>query len=129
MVRARGKAHPPPAAGEFPKSRENSRLRAAAALARALLPFRLLDNATLAMAQGRVRQASDAAAAILRYLEAHPAASDNLAGVTRWWLGLDPSIATLAVVEAALGELVEQGEVQRLALPDGGAVYRKSGPR
>ena len=79
------------------------------------------------MGRDRIGPASGVAEEIDRYLYDHPGASDNLIGVVTWWLNRDANQETMDVVEAALLELVAMGVVERRALPDGGAIYRRSG--
>jgi len=78
------------------------------------------------MAHRRIAPVSEVAAEIARYLDVNPLASDNLVGVIRCWLNLDPSKETQEAVEAALREMVARGDIERHRLPDGGAVYRKA---
>jgi hypothetical protein len=78
------------------------------------------------MVQVHFGPASEVVHEIARYLVDHPEASDNLVGVVKCWLNRDPSQTTLSIVEAALREMVSRGEIERHALPDGGAVFRKA---
>jgi hypothetical protein len=80
----------------------------------------------LAMAHAHIGPASEVADEIERYLVDHPEASDNLIGVVKCWLNRDPSQTMLLIADAALGDLVSRGKVDRFALPDGGAVFRKA---
>jgi hypothetical protein len=89
---------------------------------------RLTGNQTMTpgIAQAHNGSPSEVGAEIARYLAVHPDASDNLIGVVRCWLNRDPSQTTLSIVEAALNEMVSRGEIERRALPDGGAVFRRA---
>lgn len=69
-----------------------------------------------------------AAEAIGAYLARHPVAADTEQGIARWWLvpmGVD---VPLADVRQALAELLQQGLVERIVLPDGSAIYRAPRP-
>jgi hypothetical protein len=70
----------------------------------------------------RVQQIAAAMDAIRRYLEAHPNASDSLAGV-RLWLRDLPEEPTEEVVGIALERLVAQGQVKARAVAGGAVVY------
>ena len=67
--------------------------------------------------------ASRAAKRILSYLARHREAADTAQGIAAWWLSDAPPV-TVAVAESALTQLVEQGLVERQALPDGTVIYR-----
>lgn len=66
------------------------------------------------------------AAAILKYLEAHPLAADTAEGVARWWLGPTDPTVTVAQVERALKLLESRRAVQRLTLIDGTILYSQA---
>lgn len=66
--------------------------------------------------------------AIVAYLAARPHAADSATGVARWWLGLDPSAATVAEVEAALQVLVRRGRLRRVVLDGTTAIYSLDDP-
>jgi len=64
-------------------------------------------------------------AELRRYLAAHPSATDNAAGIVRWWLHSDPDAAgSLADIERALERLEAEGVVERVATPNGRVAYR-----
>lgn len=64
-----------------------------------------------------------AQAGILRYLSAHPGASDSVAGIQRWWLADQNRRFEELEVRAAVERLVRSKRLQRRALPDGSEVY------
>jgi hypothetical protein len=67
-------------------------------------------------------------AEIRRHLAAHPDARDTAAGIMHWWLHEEPGAAgSLDDVERALERLEANGEVERVAAPGGGVVYRARG--
>lgn len=63
-------------------------------------------------------------AAILKYLEAHPGASDTMENISRWWLpeGLDSSQANVAL---AIERLMGDGKLGAFLRPDGTLVFRQ----
>ncbi len=63
------------------------------------------------------------AAQIRNYLIAHPDAADSVAGIHRWWLQRNWSAERSSVIEKALEQLVDDGYVHALRLPDGTTVY------
>ena len=67
---------------------------------------------------------ADVAAALRRYLDAHPEACDTLQWIAAWWL--PPRHAWLApdVVRDAVEQLVAAGHMQASRGPDGQTVYR-----
>lgn len=68
------------------------------------------------------------AQAILAYLARHPRAADTEHGIAQWWLPEMGVEAPLAQVQQALQALVQRGEMERVVLPDGGAIYRAPTP-
>jgi hypothetical protein len=60
---------------------------------------------------------------IVRYLEAHPRATDTAEGVVQWWLAGHEFALPLEHVRAALERLVATGAVARRTLPDGTVMY------
>ncbi len=62
-------------------------------------------------------------AALRRYLQDHPRASDGLDGVVRWWLGGHYAPRD---VEAALLQLQGEGLVERLSASDGRVRWRRT---
>ncbi len=81
------------------------------------------------MGQDADRSVLGVAEEIDRYLSHRPEAADDLTGVVTCWLKRDPDEGTLGITEVALQRLVEAGAVERRVLPDGGAIYRRSGHR
>lgn len=69
-----------------------------------------------------------AAEAIRAYLARHPRAADTEQGIAQWWLPAMGVDVSLADVEQALAALVHAGQVQRVVLPDGSAIYRAPPP-
>ena len=67
-----------------------------------------------------------AAAAIRRYLRDHPNAADTLEGVAFWWLSGHAGDEWLAIVQRAMEQLVERGEVARQTLRDGTVIYERN---
>ncbi len=63
------------------------------------------------------------AAEIRNYLVVHPDAADSVAGIHRWWLQPKWSAERSSVIEEALEQLVDDGNVRALSLPDGTTVY------
>ncbi|TCV94649.1 hypothetical protein EC912_103134 [Luteibacter rhizovicinus] len=59
---------------------------------------------------------------IVDYLQGHPCAADSVRGIREWWLGNDTEV-DIALVEQALGQLLVQGRVTRVSLPDGSSLY------
>ncbi len=62
---------------------------------------------------------------IERYLRSHPAASDSLIGVTKWWLAQQRFQEALSIVQKALDYLVANGRIVRTKNADGTYIYRK----
>jgi hypothetical protein len=63
------------------------------------------------------------AAAIARYVSAHPNASDTVEGVGRWWVAEEAARARTEQVEQALERLITAQRLTRRTLPDGRPVY------
>lgn len=72
--------------------------------------------------------AEELAREILAYLDAHPDAADSLEGVVQWWILHERFLRGVRAVHRALDRLVDRGEVERVAGPDGRPLYR-AGPR
>jgi hypothetical protein len=64
------------------------------------------------------------AAAILRYIKAHPDACDTLQGVSEWWLARQRYDDTRRRVRAALQLLLDKGKAEAIPGADGHTVYR-----
>ena len=63
---------------------------------------------------------------LARYLRAHPNVCDTAEGIAHWWL---MDMAPPAVVEAALGWMLERGVIETLSAADGRRrVRRIAGP-
>lgn len=60
---------------------------------------------------------------IVRYLEAHPLATDTAEGVAQWWLTGGEAALPPTLVRAALESLADAGIVSRRTLPDGTVMY------
>lgn len=71
-------------------------------------------------------EVEEIAAAIDRYLDAHPGAADTPAGIARWWLSGDVGFASIEQIEHALELLVNRGLLRRDPLPDGNSVYGRA---
>jgi hypothetical protein len=67
--------------------------------------------------------------AIVRYVNAHPNASDTLEGVARWWVASDAEHAPIDSLQHALDVLTEQHVLTRRVLPDGRQAYAASASR
>lgn len=61
---------------------------------------------------------------ILRYLRAHPAATDSLDGIVDWWLPRQRYETAKADLESVLQQLVHRGAVEAVELADGSRLYR-----
>jgi len=72
--------------------------------------------------------AEDLACEILAYLDAHPDAADGIEGITQWWILQERFLRGVRLVGRALDRLIDSGEVERVAGPDGRPLYR-AGPR
>lgn len=68
------------------------------------------------------------AAALRRYVLAHPQACDTVAGISTWWLALPLADRSHDTVAAAVEQLVACGEMEFLSGPDGQTVYRAAQP-
>jgi Fe2+ or Zn2+ uptake regulation protein len=66
---------------------------------------------------------SEQRATILRYLAACPRAADTKEGVVHWWLARQRYNDTYAVIEQILEELVAEGLVTKVTLPDNKVIY------
>jgi len=66
---------------------------------------------------------------ILDYLARHPFAADSEQGIAQWWLGSAGVLVTPDELQQALAALLQQGRIERLPLPDHGAIYRAARPR
>ena len=66
---------------------------------------------------------------ILDYLARHPLAADSEQGIAQWWLGSAGVLVTPDELQQALAALLQQGRIERLPLPDHGAIYRAPRPR
>ena len=62
-------------------------------------------------------------AAILRYLAACPHAADTVAGVVDWWLPRQRYSDAYAAIEEILEEMVAEGLVIKVSLPDNLVIY------
>lgn len=71
---------------------------------------------------------ADLVDAIVAYLATRPHAADSAAGVTRWWLGLDPTPANVAAVEAALRLLASRGRLRVVESEGSDAIYGPGAP-
>ena len=69
-------------------------------------------------------QASPLAAAILRYLAAHPGAGDSAPGIADWWLPTMGVEASVEQVRGALEALEQAGHVEAMTLADGKQLWR-----
>ncbi len=67
---------------------------------------------------------ADVAAALRRYLDAHPEACDTLQWIAAWWLPPRHAAIATAVVRTAVELLVASGHMQAAHGPDGQTVYR-----
>lgn len=63
---------------------------------------------------------------LLAYAEAHPSASDGVAGIQRWWLDPAGSVE-VQTVNDALSWLVSRGAFSEHVAADGRSRYRRSG--
>lgn len=72
------------------------------------------------------RDVQEVADAIRRYLDRMPEAADSLRGIVRWWLQNQRYNDARAIVEAALGLLVQQGVVQTETSGQGETIYYRS---
>ena len=63
------------------------------------------------------------AAAIERYLEAHPGAADTAEGIQRWWLSAEFADEPATMLTDALEVLVARGVIASTTLPDGRTLY------
>jgi hypothetical protein len=61
--------------------------------------------------------------AIVRYLDAHPNASDTLEGVARWWVASDAEHAPVDALQRALDLLTDRHVLTRRMLPAGRRSY------
>lgn len=66
------------------------------------------------------------ARAIVRYVNAHPDASDTIEGVARWWVASEAEHVTVDLLERALDMLTERRVLTVRVLPDGRQVFRRS---
>jgi len=57
------------------------------------------------------------------YLRERPHASDTIEGIRRWWLGSRWTDASVPLIEAALGLLVERRVMKARAQADGSTLY------
>jgi hypothetical protein len=65
---------------------------------------------------------------ILDYLARHPFAADSEQGIAQWWLASAGVLVTADELQRALGALLQQGRIERVPLPDRGAIYRAPRP-
>lgn len=63
------------------------------------------------------------AAAIERYIEAHPGAADTAEGIQRWWLSRPLADESAAMLADALADLIARGVMVSNTLPDGRTLY------
>ncbi len=68
-------------------------------------------------------------AAIIRHLELYPDASDTVDGIQRFWVAGRDAEPDLALVEAVLEALVQDGVLRIRRLPDGGVIFSATAPR
>lgn len=59
---------------------------------------------------------------IVDYLQRHPCAADGVRGIHEWWLR-DNADVDIAWVEKALEQLLVEGRVMRVSLPDGSSLF------
>ena len=98
-------------------------------MARELQDVTLVTSWVSAMPGTSTDAVTEVAAALRRYLRAHPQACDTSEGIAAWWRPL-PRVAGNApdVVAQALAALVASGEMECALGPDGQAVYRAARP-
>ena len=61
--------------------------------------------------------------AIQDYLAAHPNAADSVTGIQRWWLPEELAYVSVALLDAALANLVAHGVLREEHLPDGNIMF------
>jgi len=66
---------------------------------------------------------SELSATILRYLAACPHAADTVEGVVSWWLPRQRYSDARAAIEQILEEMVAEGLVTKVNLPDNKVIY------
>lgn len=66
------------------------------------------------------------ARAIVRYVNAHPDASDTIEGVARWWVASEAEDVPVDVLERALDMLTERRVLTVRVLPDGRQMFTRS---
>ena len=71
--------------------------------------------------------AAELAQEIRAYLDEHAEAADGLEGVVQWWIVQRRFLRGVRAVSRALDHLVDSGELERVAGPDGRPLYR-AGP-
>jgi hypothetical protein len=71
------------------------------------------------------RRAAHVARQVVRYLDAHPDASDTVDGIARWWLARQRIEDAKEIVRAALELLVDRGVLQARTLPGGVTLFEK----
>lgn len=65
----------------------------------------------------------DIAMTIRRYIRVHPEAADSIEGICQWWLSPFQHEESRERVEAAVAELVAEGELRQIVLEDGRVIY------
>ena len=71
------------------------------------------------------RRAAHVARQVVRYLDAHPDASDTVEGIARWWLARQRLEDAKEIVRTALDLLVDRGVLQARTLPGGVTLFEK----
>ena len=85
-----------------------------------------LTHTSARLAAGDEPPAEEVARLVLRYLTAHPRASDTLDGIARWWVARQRRDDAREVVSAALHLLVTRGAVRERTLPSGVTIFRST---
>lgn len=73
------------------------------------------------------QQVEGIAKEISHYLDEHPYAADSIEGIAEWWLARQRFEETVSLVQQAVENLMEQGQVEKVVGHSGKVIYTKAG--
>lgn len=65
---------------------------------------------------------------LLRYMQNHPEAKHTSEGIARWWVLEQKLEEEIGTVENVIANLIDNGIITKVALPEGNAFYKIESP-